>query len=230
MIQKTIAIDGACRRNGAPTCISAGACFIVTYDTETGVEQGQAESFHEEPSTSQRGELNGLLQAIEHVHQHPADTIIITDSEYLFNTMTKRWVDRWLHNNWTTAQGEPTKNADLWKLIWKLYLDCENYITFFHLKGHLLSVGQKKCHELLYHDTTGYELYEWARDTREIKEERRQHANDLSMTNNGFTLSPEQLQQYAAMNLVADAVANLNIEIVESAQWQSLLNRNSPIA
>ena len=50
------------------------------------------------------------------------------------------------------------------------------------------------------------------------------------MTNNGFTLSSRQLQQYAAMNLVADAVANLNIEIVESVQWQSLLNRNSPIA
>lgn len=230
MLQKTIAIDGACRRNGDPTCISAGACFILTLDTETGVEQGLTQSFHEERSTSQRGELNGLLQAVEHVHQHPADTVVVTDSEYLFNTMTKRWVDRWIHNNWMTAQGEQVKNMDLWKLIWKLYVDCEELITFFHIKGHLLSVGAKKGRDLLYHDVTGYELYSWAVNNRTIKPDRLQHATQLSETNNGFALSEEQLTKYAAMNLVADAVANLNLEVVESTQWQAILSNNSPAA
>lgn len=226
MINKTIAIDGACRRNGQPSCISSGACFVVTTD-ENGTETSEASSFYEEQSTSQRGELYGLLLAIDHVKQNPAPTVIITDSEYLFNTMSKRWVDRWLHNGWTTAQGDPVKNADLWKQIWSLYVDVEDLLTFFHLKGHLLSVGAKKSNELLYHDTTGYELYEWARDKKEIRDDRRQHAEELSETNNGFKPDAATLQQFAAMNLVADAVANLNIEIVESRQWQEVLSGSS---
>ena len=230
MIQKTIAIDGACRRNGRPDCISSGACFVVTYDTETKTESSYANSLYEEQSTSQRGELHGLLLALEHVASTHVDSIIITDSEYLFNTMSKGWVDRWLHNGWLTAQGDPVKNADLWKNIWSIYQQVEDLVMFYHIKGHLLSVGQKKCHDLLYHDITGYELYEWARDNKAIREDRLQHAAQLSTDNNGFAFTTGQFQQFAAMNLVADAVANLNLEIVESRQWQEALNGSSPTA
>ena len=107
---KTIAIDGACRRNGQPDCISAGSCFIVV--EEDNVEQSFVISDHETMSTSQRGELTGLLLAFEHIAIAPVDTVIITDSEYLFNTITKRWVDRWVHNNWQTAEGTDVKNKD----------------------------------------------------------------------------------------------------------------------
>jgi len=218
---KTIAIDGACRRNGKPDCISAGACFIVL--EEDGIEQSFVVSDHEEQSTSQRGELTGLLLAFENIYSSPSDTVVITDSEYLFNSITKRWVDRWCHEGWITVEGTPVKNQDLWQKIWDFYTKIEEYVTMFHIKGHLLSVGIKKYHDLMYSDVSGFTLYSWVKDTKQIKEEKLVHALTLSEVNNGFRPDLDILQKFAAMNATADAVANLCIEAYESAQWRSML-------
>ena len=147
---KTIAIDGACRRNGRPDCVSAGACFILDEDEHT--QKGATLSQFEEHSTSQRGELLGLQVALDHVRIAPldTDTLIITDSEYLFNTMTKEWVSRWEHSGWKTAQGEDVKNKDLWQEIWRIYTEILTPVTFYHIKGHLLSIGAKKYHEIMH--------------------------------------------------------------------------------
>lgn len=218
---KTIAIDGACRRNGQPDCISSGACFVL--DTTADVEQGYVYSVHEEHSTSQRGELHGLQLAIEHVHASPVETVVITDSEYLFNSMTKEWVSRWLCNGWKTAQGDPVKNQDIWQEVWPVYEQVKDLITFYHIKGHLLSVGAKKYHEIMYQDTSGYSLYRWAVEHQELKVNKIKHALDLSEANNGFRPELDLLHSFAAMNLVADAVANLCLETLEAEQWQSFL-------
>ena len=170
----------------------------------------------------------GLLLAVEHVAQNPVDTIIITDSEYLFNTMTKRWVDRWIHENWLTAKGTKVKNQDLWRQIWSYYILHEDIISFYHIKGHLLSVGDKKCHEIMQHDVSGHELYKWAYMHREIPDNKRQHAIALFTENNGFTPDEVLLQHFAAMNLVADTIANLCVEKVESKRWQSILSTDVP--
>lgn len=219
---KTIAIDGACRRNGKPDCISAGSCFILVEDNN-GVEQCFTISDHETESTSQRGELTGLLLAFEHIAIDNTETVVITDSEYLFNTITKRWVDRWMHNQWQTADGSPVKNQDLWTKIWNIYIKIEDYITMFHIKGHLLSVGMKKYHDLMYADVTGYSLYQYVYFNKQIKADKLDHALALSEMNNGFRPDASLLQKFAAMNVTVDAVANLCIEAYESAQWRAML-------
>jgi len=218
---KTIAIDGACRRNGSPDCIAAGACFILIEDD---IEQSFILTTHEEKSTSQRGELYGLLLALENTIGSPTDTVIITDSEYIFNTITKEWVARWLATGWLTAEGTPVKNQDLWEQIWLLYTQVKDFVTMFHIKGHLLSVGIKKYHDLMYADTSGYALYTWAKENRVIKEEKLAHALVLSETNNGFKPDLPLLQKFAAMNITADAAANLCVENYEAAQWRSMIN------
>lgn len=218
---KTIAIDGACRRNGKPDCISAGACFILVEDK--GIEQGFVVSTHEVESTSQRGELYGLLLAMENVANTPMDTVIITDSEYLFNTVTKEWVERWKATGWLTAEGSPVKNQDLWEQIWSVYTTVKEYVTMFHIKGHLLSVGIKKYHDLMYADVTGYSLYKWVRDNKAIREDKLEHALVLSDTNNGFKPELPLLQKFAAMNVTVDAAANLCVENYEASQWRAML-------
>lgn len=225
---KTIAIDGACRRNGQPDCVSAGACFIHNADETSWSCECHAAS--EEASTSQRGELTGMLLAVEHVNHFPTETVVITDSEYLFNSMTKCWVDRWMHNNWLTAQGDAVKNQDLWKAIWSFYVPIADNITFYHVKGHLLSIGVKKYHELVHKDSTGAELYKWALNNKHIQPDKLQHAKELSKANNGFVPEDDLIQQFAAMNLVADVVANLCIETVEAEQWRQVLRNVSPTA
>ena len=223
---KTIAIDGACRHNGSSFCTSAGACFIV--DSTDDIDQGYSLSTHEQESTSQRGELYGLLLALEHISRNPADTIIITDSEYLFKTMTKRWVDRWKHEGWVTSRGTQVKNRDLWQQIWAYYLRCEDLISFYHIKGHLLSIGDKQCHDIMQHDISGHELFTWAYLNKRIPDEKLQHAQELFEKNNGFIPDDITLQQFAAMNLVVDAIANLCVENFEAQQWQSVLSTNVP--
>ena len=218
---KTIAIDGACRRNGSPDCVSAGACFILI---EEAIEQSFISTSYETESTSQRGELCGLLLALENTVNNPTDTVIVTDSEYIFNTITKEWVARWRSTGWLTAEGTPVKNQDLWDQIWLLYTQVKDYVTMFHIKGHLLSVGIKKYHDLMYEDTSGYTLYTWAKDNRVIKEEKLAHALVLSETNNGFKPDLSLLQKFAAMNITADAAANLCVENYEAAQWRSMIN------
>ena len=218
---KTIAIDGACRRNGKPDCVSAGACFILVEDK--GIEQGFVVSTHEIESTSQRGELYGLLLAMENVVNHPMDTVIITDSEYLFNTVTKEWVERWKTTGWLTAEENPVKNQDLWEQIWSVYSSVKEHVTMFHIKGHLLSVGIKKYHDLMYADVTGYSLYKWVRDNKTIREDRLEHALVLSDTNNGFKPDLPLLQKFAAMNVTVDAAANLCVENYEASQWRAML-------
>ena len=221
MPYKTIAIDGACRRNGQPDCISAGACFIILSTDEA--EQAFVVSDHEVNSTSQRGELTGLLLAMENVYGAPMDTVIVTDSEYLFNSVTKMWVDRWIHNGWQTAEGGVVKNQDLWIKIWDYYDQIKDYVTMYHIKGHLLSVGFKKYHDLMYADVTGWGLYNWVKANKEIKPEKLDHALVLAESNNGFRPELDLLQKFAAMNVTADAIANLCVEAYESEQWRSML-------
>lgn len=225
---KTIAIDGACRRNGKEDCLAAGACFIV--DTDDKVDQCYTTSIYEENSTSQRGELYGLLQAVEHVSAYPVDTVVVTDSEYLFNTMTKEWVDRWMAEGWITAQGTPVKNKDLWEQIWWYYDKCRDLVSFYHIKGHLLSVGTRQYHIIMNHDKTGHDLYTWAYTHKGIPNNKVEHAVELFEKNNGFRPDDSLLLHFASMNLVADAVANLCVESVEQMQWQSILNNSVPAA
>lgn len=229
-MQRTIAIDGACRLNGTPNCVSTGAAFIIDLDEETGIEQGYLDTLWEANSTSQRGELQGLYIALDYICAHPEDTVIITDSEYIFNTMTKEWVNRWVHNGWKTAQGTEVKNADIWQAIWKLYKLCKDNITFFHIKGHLLSVGAKTRSILLGKDTTGYCLYDKVKQGKDIAPEKAEHAKELSIKNNGFSVNEDTLRSFAAMNLVADAAANWTVDKVLENAWLSVIDSGLPTA
>ena len=154
-----ISIDGACKRNGDPTCSSSGVAWIQT-------EEGNYlyKSKFETCSTSQRGELNGLLEALRYavgfadLHE---DIIIITDSEYLYNTVTLNWVDKWHDNNWVGATG-PVKNVDMWDAAWNMLhcLNRPNERVFMQLtKGHLIHYTPGLVNRAMISDSTGLELY-----------------------------------------------------------------------
>jgi len=90
-----ISIDGACRRNGKPNCVSAGGVFIMHYNNTLELTHTALKSNYELESTNQRGEMLALLTAIDYVYDSKQSAQVITDSEYLFNTMTKNWVGNW---------------------------------------------------------------------------------------------------------------------------------------
>lgn len=214
-----IAIDGACRRNGKPDCVSAGGVFVAYLDEEGNVVDSYHTFHSEKPSTNQRGEMHALIKALQYISINGDDAQIITDSEYLFNAMTNHWVERWVRNGWTTASGESVKNADLWQRVLEVYSSIKTEVTFYHIKGHVIPFGKVTAQRLL--DGLGGStklynaIYDKVVDLQELKKEAFEYAQDLSKKNNGFELPNKVLRRFIASNIVADAVATKGVEYAD---------------
>lgn len=219
-----ISIDGACRRNGKPDCVAAGGVFIQQFDNYLNLQQTSILSNYEMASTNQRGELLALRTALDYVWSAKQPTQIVTDSEYLFNAMTKEWHKSWQHKGWVTAAGAPVKNRDLWQEISKSYCRCDDAgieITFYHIKGHCIPFGKVTANTLLNKDTTGAHLlaevflkYDSVCTT--TKKDLLEQANVLSEKNNGFKLPPYHLRQFVVSNVMADAIATKCVEAADA--------------
>ena len=215
-----ISIDGACRRNGKPDCVAAGGVLIRDYDRRGCSVHTETRSACEFKSTNQRGELLALRIAMNHILAAGQPAQIITDSEYLFNTMAKEWFKSWQSAGWVTSTGTPVKNRDLWMDIVATYtkcLDADIDIVFYHIKGHCIPFGKVTADDSLTADPTGKDLwcrvfnkYEEVCDTS--KRAQLDHANELSARNNGFKLDEATLQRFVVANVVADAVATKCVE------------------
>jgi ribonuclease HI len=219
-----ISIDGACRRNGKPDCVSAGGVFIQQFDSELNLQQTSILSNYETASTNQRGELLALLTALDYVWSAKQSTQIVTDSEYLFNAMTKEWYKSWQYKCWVTATGEPVKNKDLWQEIARAYCRCEDAgidIVFYHIKGHCIPFGKVTANTLLTKDTTGARLMtevfiKYDMVSKTTKKNQLEQANTLSERNNGFKLTPDKMRQFVVANVMADAVATKCVEAADA--------------
>lgn len=208
------AIDGACRRNGTPDCVSAGGVFMYFEDGTCSTV-----STHEYNSTNQRGELHALLLAIVNISYFKQEAQILTDSEYIFNTMTKQWYTRWSHYGWRTANGDDVKNKDLWQRIYAAMLECPVEIHFYHIKGHCIPFGKVTATNLLHIDPSGCKLLDKVEEQFELVKNQKQKNFDaaqyLSYKNNGFELSADILKRFITFNTVADAVATKAVEIAD---------------
>lgn len=205
-----IAIDGACRRNGKPDCISSSSVFVCGADaSSTGFfDKSYAVEYG---STNQRGELKALVQALAMARIYDQEVQIITDSEYLFNTMTKGWIDRWRANGWVTASGDPVKNRDLLERIAEAADNLECEVTYYHIKGHVVPFGKVTAGRLIDGEPTCGALF--AQVIQQVdrmlptKGDIVAAAQELSVKNNGFELPEKVFRMFVAMNVVADAIA-----------------------
>lgn len=217
-----IAIDGACRRNGKPDCIAAGGLYIEHYSDAGDIEQTRAVSCYEIQSTNQRGELLALLVALDYVWSAKQPTQIVTDSEYLFNTMTKEWFVGWESRGWKTASFEPVKNSDMWREIKYVYDKClldGIDIVFYHIKGHCIPFGKVTANALLTKDPTGhalkFEVYKKYDAAAPSKAAKLREANELSIKNNGFAFEDYKLRHFVVINTMADAIATKCVEAAD---------------
>ena len=214
-----ISIDGACRRNGQPSCIASGGVYIQQVDTIGNLMDSTTRAVHEKHSTNQRGEMLALLYALEYIATATQEAQVITDSEYLFNAMTKNWVDSWANKGWITASGEPVKNVDIWREIYRVYKLCKEEIHFYHIKGHCIPFGKVTADNLLARDPTGLALFKQVElkydEVAPTKAKNLEAAQGLSERNNGFRLTDEILKRFVVMNTVADAVATKRVDTAD---------------
>lgn len=211
-----IAIDGASRRNGKPTCVSAGGIFIQNFGTNNKLVDTEIHSCFEYGSTNQRGEMLALLSALEYIATGRVDSLIITDSEYIFNAITKGWCDRWMHNEWKTATGDPVKNADIWREIAEVHRRCADYVTIYHIKGHVMSFGKATANKLLHSDHKGAALLHAVEEKYAPKN--LDDVQELSIKNNGFELDEDTLRMFVVANTMADAIATNVVEAADAAR------------
>lgn len=211
-----IAIDGACKRNGQENCSSLGVAWINDRDNL------HYEACFETCSTNQRGEINGLITALSYAASKVTteDIIIVTDSEYLYNTVMLGWSFKWENNNWQGSSGT-VKNIDMWSrinvLLKRINKDAERVFMQW-TKGHLISYPQSHAKAALKIDSTGVELYNRILTVANRPADRTRIINDVlrELKEHGHMALPSDYAlEIAVYNTVADCVASTLINIYD---------------
>lgn len=202
--------DGACKWGGTPECVSCGVAVIHTD------ERTYYMSKIEDHSTSQRGELNGLLLGLHEAVEHNdnEDVIIITDSEYLHNAVMKEWCYKWKANDWIGSNGERVKNVDKWMEIVELIdkLRAQQRDVFLQwTKGHLISgLSPAIVKRIMQQDVTGLGLISQIQTIADRVSEHDRIVEDFNkhrMKNDAHIMPAETAIEWTVLNVAADLIA-----------------------
>jgi ribonuclease HI len=139
MVSKIVRIytDGSCSPNPGP---GGWAAVLLFEGQDKSIElQGAAKS-----STNNRMELTAALKALESLEEQSL-VEIYTDSTYLQKGITQ-WLTGWQRNGWSTIDGNPVKNRDLWQSLSNL-LQLHN-VTWSWVKGHYNDTWNIRADEL----------------------------------------------------------------------------------
>jgi len=131
--------DGAC--SGNPGSGGWGVVMCMPHKTEKY-------SGFEKETTNNRMELTAVIVAIEKMlekiyqeavtHEVPS-LEIVSDSAYVVNAVTLKWLYFWKGNNYINSKGEEVKNRDLWERLDLLLQEAEFIscnVIFTKVKGH----------------------------------------------------------------------------------------------
>ena len=122
--------DGSCVGNPGP---GGWAAIIIGDDYKKEICGG------EKLTTNNRMELTAAIKALEYCNQKDIKQLslkqikIYTDSIYLKDGITV-WINKWIENNWKTADKKNVKNVDLWKKLKELENLCS--VEWQWIKGH----------------------------------------------------------------------------------------------
>ena len=128
--------DGACSGNPG----AGGFGVILRFNGHTKELSGG-----EEMTTNNRMELMGVITALEALKE-PCEVSLCTDSRYVVDSITKRWVYSWQKNNWIKSDKKKALNVDLWERL--LLLLERHKVSFVWVRGHNGHPENERCDEL----------------------------------------------------------------------------------
>ncbi len=96
-------------------------------------------------TTNNRMEVLAAIVALEAL-KYPCRVTIYTDSQYLVNSVEKRWIYGWRAKGWKKADGKPAINVDLWMRIIPL-LETHK-VRFSWVRGHAETEENNRCDEM----------------------------------------------------------------------------------
>ncbi|NLA77054.1 MAG: ribonuclease HI [Clostridiales bacterium] len=128
--------DGACSGNPGPGGWGAVLrCRGVDKELSGG----------EKMTTNNRMELTAVIEGLRALNKRCKVTVT-TDSKYVCNAITKRWVYSWRSNGWKKSDKKPALNVDLWE---KLLAQLERHeVSFEWIKGHNGHPENERCDAL----------------------------------------------------------------------------------
>ena len=85
------------------------------------------------------------IQALEALKRSEQDVVLITDSVYLRDGITK-WIHNWKRRGWKTADKKPVKNVDLWQRLEEQA--SLHRVQWRWVKGHAGDPGNERADEL----------------------------------------------------------------------------------
>lgn len=133
MNQLNIYTDGAARGNPGP----GGYGIIMLWgDKKKELNAGYR------LTTNNRMELLAVIVALQNLTKKNLEVNIFTDSQYVVNSITKKWLDNWIKTDFKGGK----KNKDLWLQYHKLAKDFT--IKMHWVKGHADNQFNNRCDEL----------------------------------------------------------------------------------
>lgn len=134
--------DGASRGNPGPG--GYGAVMIYGQHRKE-LSQGYRRT------TNNRMELLAVIVALEALKKPGLQVVVTTDSRYVADAVSKRWVFGWEKKNF-----KDKKNPDLWRRFLKVYR--QHHVRFQWVKGHAGHPLNERCDELATVAADGYDL------------------------------------------------------------------------
>ncbi len=128
--------DGACSGNPGP----GGWGTILRFgEIEKELCGGEKET------TNNRMEIIAVLEGLRAL-KYPCSVTVTTDSQYVFNSITKGWAESWKKNGWIKKDKKPALNADLWEQL--LAEIAKHEVEFRWIKGHNGHSENERCDAL----------------------------------------------------------------------------------
>jgi len=147
--------DGGCLGNPGP---GGYAAVVLKGDARKELSAGFRRT------TNNRMEVLACIVGLESLPTG-TDVVVISDSKYTVDAMTKGWAKKWRSKNWMRTPAESAKNPDLWKRM--LEVCEERKVTFLWVKGHAGNEENERCDVLAVAASNGEDL---AEDTGFVEE------------------------------------------------------------
>lgn len=128
--------DGACLGNPGP----GGYGVVLLYGAHRKELSGGFRL-----TTNNRMELLAAVVGLRSL-KSKCNVTLYSDSQYLVNTMSKGWAERWRSQGWNRNKNEPALNADLWEQM--LELSAQHNVQFRWVRGHSGNKENERCDEL----------------------------------------------------------------------------------
>jgi len=132
--------DGACSHNPGP----GGWAAVLIY-TDKARQHVKEFSGYAEHTTNQRMELTAPIEGLRRL-KTGCRVKLYSDSAYLINAFTLRWIDGWRKRGWKNARNQPVSNRDLWEQL--LELAGQHDIEWIKVEGHADNYWNNRCDQL----------------------------------------------------------------------------------